>query len=197
VRKIFLTAAFAVSIALGQAQEPSHEPSKGESHEEEAMPHELLWKWANFAILAGALGWLISKNAGPYFQSRSEEIRRGIEEAAKTRADAEARAAEIERRVSNLATEVEQIRAQSHAEISREGERVRAETEAQIQKIQAQAENEIQSAAKHATQDLKAFASQLAVQRAEEQIRARLTGPSQEELVSGFISELRGKAESH
>jgi len=223
-------AAFAVSSALGQQSEPSHDTSQGgaaaanpggttsaergqaesrgqehaeaaakhgEGHEEEPMPHETLWKWANFAILAGGLGWLISKNAGPYFRSRSEEIRHGIEEAAKTRADAEARAAEIERRLSNLAVDVEQIRSQSREEIAREGERIRAETEAQIRKIQAQAENEIQSATKRATHELKAFSARLAIESAEGQIRNRLTGPAQDELANGFIAELNGKAVTH
>jgi len=126
---------------------------QGEAHEEAPIPNEIWWKWANFAILVGVLGWLVSKNAGPFFRSRSESIAAGIAEATKTREDAEARAAEIERKVSNLTAEVEQLRRQAHEEIAREGERVRAETEAQIRKVQAQAQAEIASAAKHAARN--------------------------------------------
>ena len=166
----------------------------GEGHEQKTMPNEIWWKWANFALLAVLLGWLISKNAGPFFRSRSEAIASGIAESARTRQEAEARASEIERRVSNLSAEVEQLRQRSREEIAREGERVRAETETQIRKVQAQAEAEIASAAKHASHDLKAYSAQLAMQLAEQQIRTRMTPATQEQITSAFIGELRDKA---
>jgi F-type H+-transporting ATPase subunit b len=165
----------------------------GEGHAEAPMPNEIWWKWANFAILAGVLGWLLSKHAGPFFRSRSEAIAAGIAEATRTRQEAEARAAAIERRVSNLSVEVEELRRRSHEEISREGERVRAETEAQILKIQARAQAEIESAAKHASHDLKVYSAQLALQLAEQQIRNRMTPDAQQRIADGFVSELRRK----
>ena len=78
--------------ATGHAQQGA---KHGEAHAEgEApMPNEIWWKWANFALLAGGLGYLISKHAGPFFRSRTEEIQKGIQDAAKVRAEAEARAA--------------------------------------------------------------------------------------------------------
>jgi F-type H+-transporting ATPase subunit b len=169
----------------------------GESHEEAAMPHEIWWKWANFAILIAGLGYLIGRNAGPFFRSRSEEIQRGIEESTRARVEAEARAAEIEARVSNLSAEVDRLRAQSHEEISREGKRMRAETETQIRKVQAQAEAEIASAAKHATRDLKAYSARLALQLAERQLRDRLSATAQDQLTDSFVRELREKAASN
>ena len=62
------------------------------------MPNEIWWKWANFAVLAAGLGYLVAKNAGPFFRSRSEEIQKGIKDAAQVRAEAEARASAIEKR---------------------------------------------------------------------------------------------------
>jgi F-type H+-transporting ATPase subunit b len=168
----------------------------GEAHEQHPMPNEIWWKWANFAILAGVLGWLISKYAGAFFQSRTDEIQRGIAEATKARTEAEARAAEIERRVNNLSAEVDALRRSSTAEIAREGERVRAQTEASLKKIQAQAEAEIASAAKHASHDLKAHTAKLALQLAEQQVRAGATGDLQERLAADFVEELRTKAVS-
>ena len=197
--------------ATGHAQgaiQPSASPEQhhaqqeakhGEAHAEgEApMPNEIWWKWANFAILAGVLGWLIKKNAGPFFQARSQAIQTGIAEATRTREEAEARAAEIERRVSNLSAEVQSLRERSADEIARESERVRAETETQIRKIQTQAENEIASAAKHASADLKAYAAQLALELAERQVQDRLTPQTQDQLVDSFTAELKQKAVTH
>lgn len=166
----------------------------GEGHDEQPMPNEIWWKWANFALLAGALGWLISKNAGPFFRSRSEEIQQGLVLAARTRQEAEARAAAIERQVANLSAEVATLRAHAGEEFAREGERLRAESEAAIRKIQAHAEVEISSAAKRASKELKAYAAQLALDLAEGQIRNRMSPPAQEQLTDRFIAELRQRA---
>jgi F0F1-type ATP synthase membrane subunit b/b' len=166
----------------------------GEGHEEAPMPNEIWWKWANFAVLAGGLGYLIAKNAGPFFRSRTEEIQRGIADAAKVRADAEARAAEIESKVGNLATEVEGLRARSKQEIASEGARVQAETQAQIAKVQARAQMEIESASKQARLQLKAYSAQLALQLAEQQVRQKLDRGTHEELANGFIADIRQTA---
>ena len=53
------------------------------------------------------------KNAGPFFASRSIEIRKGIEDAQKLRADAETRAAAMDARLANLRMEVEAMRESS------------------------------------------------------------------------------------
>jgi F-type H+-transporting ATPase subunit b len=163
----------------------------GEGHEESPMPNEIWWKWANFAVLAGGLGYLAGRHAGPFFRARTQEIQSGIAEATKVRADAEARAAEIESKVGNLAAEVDGLRASSRQEIASEAARVQAETQAQIAKIQARAQMEIESASKHASMQLKATAAQLALQLAEQQVRQKLDQATHEQLVNGFISDIR------
>jgi F-type H+-transporting ATPase subunit b len=147
----------------------------------------------NFAILLGGLGWLAKKYGGPYFQERTDSIRGGIADATRVREEAEARAAEIERKVANLSVEVARLREQSKAEIAREGERVAGETAAQIAKIQAQAHSEIASAAKHATLELRAYSAKLAVELATRQIRDRVTPQVQENLTEAFVTELNSK----
>lgn len=166
---------------------------QGEGHEAAPMPNEIWWKWANFALLAIALGYLINKHAGGFFASRTEEIRKGIEESTRTREEAEARAAEIERRVGNLSAEVDQIREQSREELARERQRVQTETEAQLRKIQAQSEAEIDAAARLASKNLKAHAAQLALELAEQQLAQRLNQPAQDELTQAFVADLRQK----
>src|SRR5579872_2022260 len=78
------------------------------------------WKWANFAILAAGVGYLLVKQAGPYFASRSIEIRKGIDEAQKLRAEAEQRAEAMQARLATLGLEVEAMRKASHEEASQE-----------------------------------------------------------------------------
>lgn len=168
--------------------------TKGEGHESQPMPNEIWWKWANFAVLALGLGFLIGKNAGPFFRARTESIQKGIREAAAMRADAEARAAEIEKRIGNLTAEVETLRQRSREEIAREGERIQAETAASITKIRNQAQADIEAAARNARADLKAYSAELAVNLAKQQIQGRMTDSTQHQLADAFVDDLRKKA---
>ncbi|HUS05969.1 MAG TPA: ATP synthase F0 subunit B [Bryobacteraceae bacterium] len=169
---------------------PAHRAEAAAEHEE-AMPNELMWKWANFGILVLGLGYLIGKNAGPFFRSRTEEIQKGIREAAAMRADAEKRAAGIEARIANLTADVEALRQSSHQEIEAEHERMQSESTQQLAKLEAHAQQEIASAAKNATLDLKSAAAELALKLAEQQIRNRVTPQVQDALVNGFIGDLK------
>jgi F-type H+-transporting ATPase subunit b len=144
----------------------------------------------NFAILAGALGYGISKKAGAFFGSRNRAIQEGIAEAARFRGEAEARAAEVDRRLSKLASDIEELRRNAREEMAAEGERIRLETERGLRKIQAQAEQEIVSAGKAARQELKAYSAQLALDAARHKIRSRLTPAIEDSLVRSFVDEL-------
>jgi len=148
------------------------------------------WKWANFAILAAGLGYLLVKHAGPYFASRSVEIRKGIEEAQRLRAEAEKGAAAMDARLANLSVEVEALRKSAREEAEQEGVRIRQETSREMAKIQANADREISSALKEAQIELKSYAAQLAIDLARDRIRERMTQADQETLVRKFVTDL-------
>src|SRR5215472_1926389 len=114
-----------------------------------------IWKWANFAILAAGLGYLMAKNLPTVFQSRTASIQKSIVEEQQAKLDAERRAAEMDARMTALGSEIEKFRAETHAEMEQEGARIRRETADQIQKLERQAEIEIESAGKHARRELR------------------------------------------
>lgn len=206
MRRVALAIALAASPSIAQDAEKGHaQPAHGaehaqaaakhgEGHEQAPMPNELLWKFANFAILASGLGYLISKNAGPFFRARTEQIQKGMLESAAMSAKADAQVAEIEKRIANLQVEVDALRRKSGEEIAREGERVRAETTRLIEKMQHQGEAEIALAARNAQQELKAYAANLAVQLAAGEIRQQMTAQDQEQLGDAFVTDIRRKA---
>ena len=109
-----------------------------------------IWKWANFLVLAGGLGYLIGKKGGPYFAERSTKIRKEMVEAGEVRKEAEARAAEVDRRLANLEAEIATLRAESGKEEEAETGRFGRHTAAEIVKAQANAEQEIAAAGKAA-----------------------------------------------
>lgn len=180
----------------------SAESGHGGGHEggEDAVSKETLWKIVNFVILAGGLGYLIAKSAPAFFRARTAQIQRSIQEAARMREEAEARAAGIEQRMKNLGGEIEQLRQSAAGEIAREGERVKAETERQAARIRSQGQQEISAAAKSARQELRGYASDLATQLAAEKIKAQMTPQAQDALLEAFVRDLerrRARPEVH
>jgi F-type H+-transporting ATPase subunit b len=138
------------------------------------------WKWANFLLLAAGLGYLIGKNGGPFFAARSQSISKDISESEQIRRDAEARAADVDRRLANLGADIAALRAESQREAQSETERL----------IQAHATHEIAAAQKAARMDLRRYSGELAVELAEQKIRARMTPATQDHLVRGFVRDL-------
>ena len=153
----------------------------------------LKWKWINFAILVGVLGYLIGKKAPAFFQGRTADIQRDIREATRQRDEAVQRAAEMERRMESLGDEIEQLRRGAKEQMTHEGERIRQETAQQIVRVQHGAEQDISALAKRATQELKAYSASLAVDLAEQRIRAQMTGGAQHNLVDRFVAGLDAK----
>lgn len=189
---LILTLCFAAILPAGFAQETPAGQGKSESSKEESFAerHELALKWANFAVLAGLLGWVVRKNAGPFFLARSKKIRQQMIEAEEMRKEADARVAEVNRLLANLEAEIAALRAESQREASAERERSAQDMANEIAKVQAQAEQEIAAAGKAARVELKRFTAQMALQLAEARIRERLTPSVEDELVEGFVGDL-------
>jgi F-type H+-transporting ATPase subunit b len=150
----------------------------------------VFWGWLNFFLLAGGLGYIVKKNGGPFFAQRSEHIRKGMAEAEKARAEAEAKVAEVDRRLANLAEEIEMLRKTALEEGKAEGQRVRREAAEEMAKIQARTTEEIAAAGKAARLELRRYSASLALGLAETKIAARLSPQIQDGLVNGFMTHL-------
>ncbi len=162
----------------------------GEAAETHAADHTTRWKVANFILLAGGLGYFIRKKGGPFFSARTQQIQRDIAEAARVKAEAEARATAIEERLAGLEAEIEELRRSARQESVAEGERVRARVRENLAKIQAQAEREIASAVRAARQELRRFAAERAIELAGERVRAQMSGEVEDALAAVAIQEL-------
>lgn len=184
MKRLLLIAMLALGCAAGLFAQ--------EEKKEQAEPSAVL-RWANFAILAAGLGYAIAKTFPPMFKARNEEIQKGITEAQALKKDAEARAAAVDARIRTLGSEVEKLRAESKVEMQQEGERIRQDTTQQIARMEAQAQQEIESAGKLARKDLKNYTARLALDLAEQRVRARLDANAENALVNGFLQDLQGQ----
>jgi F-type H+-transporting ATPase subunit b len=179
----------AMMLLFGTAAIHGQEKEKAE----ESKPKEemLVWRWANFAILAIGAGYLLGKHLPVFFKSRSAEIQRDITDAQAQKLAADKRAAEMDARLKSLGADIEKFRAESKIEMGQEAVRIRQETAQQIEKMQKQAEQEIESAGNLASRGLREYAAKLALDLAEQRIRTRLDAGTEAGLVEDFTKDLQ------
>ncbi len=151
-----------------------------------------IFKWINFAIVAGAILWVCLKKAPGFFRGHAEAITSAITKAGSAKAAADAQLREAESKLANLEKEVTQLRAFAERESAAEGERIRAVTRSDMEKIAAAAKAEIEAAERAARLELKALAAKLAVDGAESLLTKQLTAQAQEALISNFVESLEG-----
>jgi F-type H+-transporting ATPase subunit b len=187
------TLAVALGLAFASYAAPQESPT-AKTNEGERSDSMIWWKWANFVILAGGLGYLIRKHAPPLFQKQSSEITSALAEAAKIKQEAAEYAAGIEARLGNLQSEIQQLRESAHSEMTAESERIRHETEHHLQRIREQTAQEIELMTRAAKADLRKYAAELAIGLAEERIRFRMNPETQDRLVNGFVHDLHERA---
>lgn len=182
-------------IPAVRAQQGEGQAAPAEHAEQAEHGPSRIWLWANFFILAGGLGYLAVKQGGPYFKQRGLEIRKGIDDATRIKADADARAASIEKRLANLEADIAELRERGAKEIAAEGERISREARQSAARIKTDAEQEIAAAAKSARQEVKIYAADLALQLAEKKVRAGLTPEADAGLTRVFVDNLRREAQ--
>ncbi len=142
----------------------------------------------NFLILFSVGAVLVRKALPNGFAPRNAEIQKGIEEARKASAEANARLKEIEDRLSRLDAEVATIRTAAETDFSVEEQRIKAAAEQDAKNVIAAAEQEINAASRVAQRELKSFVADLAVGLAEKKIK--IDDATDQALVRAFASKV-------
>jgi F-type H+-transporting ATPase subunit b len=167
------------------------------AHAEEAnaaqQSSENLFKWINFAIVAGVILWLSLKKGPVFFRGRSESIGSAIAKATAARKQADQQLKDAETKLENLEKEIAELRNAAQRDSAAEAERIRNLTLTDAQKIDAAAKAEIQAAERAARLELKALATNLAVSGAESLLAQQLTPSAQESLINNFDKTLDGR----
>lgn len=196
MRRILAGLCFASLLACAQEHGATPAPEVSAHGEHSTTSDEqhgdplIVWKWANFALLAIGLGILAKKHAPAYFASRNTEIREGLAAAAAMKRESDAKVTSIEARLKNLEGEIAAIRSQAAAERAAEEVRLRKEAEAAIAKIRQHVQVEIASATKQAQSELRVFGAELALRSAEERLRGRLNPATEAGLLNRFLKGL-------
>ena len=186
MKRLLLAGCFAAMLAgLPGAARAAATEKKDAAEAREARLK--IWEWANFALLAAGLGYLIRKHAGPYYAARAAAIRKDLADSERAIEQAEARAAEVDRRLTRLDAEIAALRAESQKESAAEAERYAQQTAAEIGRTGANGEQEIWAAQKAARLELRRYAARLAVELAEQKVRAGMNADADQRLLGDFV----------
>jgi F-type H+-transporting ATPase subunit b len=152
---------------------------------------DLIYRFINFALLVIIL-FVVLKKAGvkQFFTSRSEDIKRKLEELKNAKEEAERKDRDLEQRLQEWERKRKDLIEQFKEEGLAEKERILAEAEERAKQILEQAEATIQQEMQAASERLKAEVVTLATQRAEAIMAREITEKDQDNLVNDFIERV-------
>lgn len=157
-----------------------------------------LFEYLNFAILAGAIAYALSKYLPKTFRENRKSIQQRLLDARTATELAHERLAVIEQRLGHLDEEIAAISKQAEKDTVEDEARIKASIEEERRRIVASASKDIAAAASAAQRDLKRFAAGLAVDRAAQ--RMVLTEDDDRGLLQEFAESLgrhaQGRGES-
>ncbi len=187
-QRVFLGTSVLVTLLCGALN--AHAAEGGAAATERASE---IFKWINFAIVAGLVLWLFGRVLPPIFRKNADKISSAITNATAAKAAADAQVREAETKLARLQQEIAELRTVAEREGAGEAERIRALAKSDAQKISVAANAEIEAAERAARLELKVIAAKLAVDGAESLLAEQLTPQAQESLVSAFVKSLEGR----
>lgn len=185
-----------IASATARAESPAGEPAaaEGQTAEQHAeSPWNLVFKWANFLILFGFLGWKLRKPTIDFFDSRSREITAGLARAEEAKDESLKKLGEIEARLAGLDQEIKAIKEQTAQQAAEERERIIEGARLEAEKILEMGRNEIEAMQKAARRELKGHVAELAVKLAEERLKSTLGPEENQKIIDRFLQSLGSK----
>ena len=151
---------------------------------------EIVFRWLNFLLVFGAVGYLIAKHGGAFFRDNAKSIAASIGEATAVKAQAERELREVEAKIARFDQEVAELREAARRDSTAEAERLRASGRVEIEKINQAARGELASFERAARQELRVRAASMAVERAGTLVNSRMNAEVRERMFHAFLGEL-------
>jgi len=151
---------------------------------------DLAGKILNFIVLFGGLAFLLRKPLIRFLQERARMLEREMEESAKDRKEAEQKLAGARLRLESLGKEVEAVRAESEKAGQALRESVLGEAEREAERLRAFTRQEIERMGKAALREIRAYAAEMAAERARERIGGGMTAELHTAIIDRSIEKL-------
>jgi len=159
--------------------------------EEEPMSPPFLLALLNFGVLLLLLGKYLVPAGRKVAEERHDQIKTALDEAAKLRAQAEAKLGEYEARIAGVDAEIDKLVTGIRADAEADKRRILASAENQAAQLKRDAEQRIAAEIELARQQLTDEVAAAAAAAASKIVRERATADDQQRLVSTFTTGLR------
>ena len=159
-----------------------------------ASTAEVIFRWLNFILVFGGIGYLIAKHGGAFFRANAKAIAASITEAQAAKAEADRELREVETKITRLDQEVAELHEAARRDSAAEAERLRASGRAEIEKISQAARGELVASERAAQQELRAIAASMAVERAGALVSSRMNNEIRARIFHAFLGELGRRA---
>lgn len=151
-----------------------------------------VWKFVNLFIFVAALTYILKKPLSSTFKAKREEIRAELIKAEEAKKAALAKLTEIEAKLAGADAERAAILREARAEIEQEKARLVAQAEEEARKLKAQAEGEAVRIGQVAKLQLRRFAVEESIRRADEKLRSKVNGEVDSMLIGSGIKAIGG-----
>lgn len=185
-------AAFAAAASTGEAGDGVLARISQFWNEYLNYPGFELWKFINLAIFVLLITYFLKKPLSEGFKAKREEIRAELIKAEEAKKAAVAKLTEIEARLAGADAEKAAILREAREEIEAEKARLVAQAEAETGKLKAQAAGEAVRIGQVARLQLRRFAVEESIRRAEEKLRTRVDQNTDSKLISSGIHAIGG-----
>lgn len=181
-------AASPAEASQGHEQKVEHAAGEAESAE---SPWKTIARLFNFALLAGALVYLLRSPFGAFLEGRQVQIRKSLTDAAATREEASHQLALIDQKLHALPSDLEALKRRGEAEIAAEEARIREAAEVERRRLVESGKREVERHAQIAERQLLQRAGELAVNLATDRVKRAITDADQARLVDRYLEQVR------
>jgi len=157
------------------------------SEDSAAGMQTFIWPAVNLVILFAVLVYFARKPLRAYFDKRRSDIQGQLQAAADQLAKAETSYAKWQRRMIDLETELDEIRATSRQRAEAERERIIGDARASAERIQREATAAVALELRRAREILREEAARLAIELAGERLAREVTDADRDRLIDEFI----------
>ena len=191
IKKIMMLSSAAALVLMATAALASEAAEGG--HEQITFVGDWLPRLVNFAIIAGVVVYFSRKPIRDFFQNRSVEIAKAMQESKETRERALAALAEMERKIKDLEAETNRLIEDARARGEKDKQALIEEGRKMVTDIDAQVKQGVELEVQKAKSSLQAEASTLAVDLAERTIKEKIGPKDHERIVKEYITKVGGK----
>ena len=150
---------------------------------------EFSWHLINSAIFGAALVYALWKYSPAFFNARSAEIQKAIQDATGLKIQADFRYSEVDRKMATLPAEVARMREQARIEMGREQQRRREETQQELRHIENSLQAEIAASRSEGSLQIRRKAARMALDLAERQLQTGASAGGDTAINQGLLGD--------